>query len=39
MSKNDSSRGPLDWIIVVGIILLGLISAAAVLTENHFFLN
>lgn len=39
MSKNDSSKGPFDIIILIGIILLGAIALISVLTNNNFFLN
>lgn len=39
MSKNDKSKSPFDWIILAGLILLGVVSAASVLTSNNFFLN
>lgn len=39
MSKKDSSHGPLDYVILAGLILLAIITAAAVLTGNNLFLN
>lgn len=39
MSKNASSKSPFDWIILAGLIILAVVTAASVLTGNNLFLN